>query len=395
MAHWCSRFVYTLFTPRLYSAQTVIQIEGEEQKVVKIEGVQSEDLKSLEALKTFEQKVTSPEVLLRVIHHPELRNDPTFLPEVKQKSDNTLQKALARHIDAKLRRGTRLIDITVNHRSPVMAQRIAELLVQEFVRWNFETQRDAAETARRFLLDEATRLRGKLEQSEQALQKYKEQNEAVSLEETQNITVEKLKELNLRVTTAKTERLKLESDYAETTNRNYRSPEELLNIPAIANISAIAIDLKKSISEKEAHLATLKERYKSGHPKFIEAQSELQNLRVALDQAILKARDVIGSSYQAAVLTERKLEEALQQQQKAALELNKISIPYAVLARDTDADRALYNSVLTRLKETDITANLAQNPVRIVARPLLPDRPISSKRKQALALGLLLGTRLR
>jgi polysaccharide biosynthesis transport protein len=390
-------FACTCFLPKVYSAQTVIQIEGEEQKVVKIEGVRSEDLKSLEALKTFEQKVTSPEVLLRVIHHPELRNDPTFLPEVKQKSDNKLQEALAKHIDTKLRRGTRLIDITVNHPSPVMAQRIAELLVQEFVRWNFEAQRDAAETARRFLLDEATRLGGKLEQSEQALQKYKEQNEAVSLEETQNITVEKLKELNLRVTTAKSERLKLESDYAEIKNANYRSPEELLNIPAIANISAIAItgnvitDLKKTISEKEAQLAKFKERYLSGHPELIEAQKELQNLRVALDQAILKARDVVGSSYQAAVLTERKLDEALRQQQKAALELNKISTPYAVLTRDTEADRDLYKSVLTRLKETDITANLAQNPVRIVARPLLPDRPSTSKRNQALAVGLLLG----
>ena len=115
-------FLYTLFTPRVYSAQTVIQIEQEEQKVVKIEGIKSEDLKSLEALKTFEQNVTSPEVLLRVIHNPELRSDPTFLPEVEHKSDNALQKALAKHIDAKLRRGTRLIEITVNHRSPVMAQ---------------------------------------------------------------------------------------------------------------------------------------------------------------------------------------------------------------------------------------------------------------------------------
>src|SRR5205823_8232808 len=199
-----------------------------------------------------------------------------------------------------------------------------------------------------------------------------------------------LKELNLRVTTTKAERLKLESDYAETTSGNYRSPDELLNIPAIANTPAVA-DLRKSISEKEAHLATLKERYKPEHPKFIEAVSELQNLRMALERAILKARDVLGSSYDAAVLTESKLDEALRQQQKAALELNKISIPYAVLARDTEADRALYNSVLTRLKETDITGGLAQNPVRIVARPLLPDRPISSKRNQALALGLLLG----
>ena len=383
-------FLYTCFIPRIYSAQTVIQIEQEEQKVVKIEGITSEDLKSVEALKTFEQNVTSPEVLLRVIHNPELSNNSTFLPEVKHRSDNALQQALARHIDAKLRRGTRLIDITVYHRSPVMAEKIAKLLVQEFVMWNFEAQRDAAEVARRFLLDEATRLRTKLEQSEQALQNYKEQNKAVSLEDTQNITVEKLKELNSRVTTAKAERLKLEADYAETKSGNHLQPEDLLNIPAIANTPAVA-DLKKSISEKEAHLATLKERYKSGHPKFIEAASELQNLRTALERAILKARDVLGSSYQAAMVTESKLDEALRQQQKAALELNRISIPYAVLARDTEADRALYNSVLTRLKETAVTGELVQNPVRIVARPLLPDQPISSKRKQALALGLLLG----
>ncbi|MEP6637116.1 MAG: polysaccharide biosynthesis tyrosine autokinase, partial [Acidobacteriota bacterium] len=383
-------FLYTCFIPRIYSAQTVIQIEQEEQKIVKIEGITSEDLKSTEALKTFEQNVTSPEVLLRLVHNPEFRNDPTFLPEVEHKSDNALQKALAKHIDAKLRRGTRLIDITVNHRSPAMAEKIAMLLVQEFVSWNFEAKRDASAQAGRFLLEEATRLRAKVEQSEQALQTYKEQNEAVSLEDKQNITVEKLKELNLRVTTAKAERLKLESDYAETKNGNYRSPEELLNIQAIATIPAI-VDLKKSISEKEVHLATLKERYKSKHPKFIEAESELQNLRKALERASLKARDVVASSYQAAVATERKLDDALREQQKAALELNKISIPYAVLTRDNDADRALYNSVLMRLKETGITGELAQNPVRIVARPLLPDQPVSSKRNQALAVGLLLG----
>ena len=116
-------FLYTCFIPRIYSAQTVIQIEQEEQKVVKIEGITSEDLKSVEALKTFEQNVTSPEVLLRVIHNPELRNNSTFLPEIEHKSDNALQQALARHIDAKLRRGTRLIDITVYHRSPVIRLR--------------------------------------------------------------------------------------------------------------------------------------------------------------------------------------------------------------------------------------------------------------------------------
>ena len=58
----------------------------------------------------------------------------------------------------------------------------------------------------------------KLEASEQALQKYKEQNQAVSLEESQNIIVEKLKELNQKVTQIKAERLKLEADYAQVRN---------------------------------------------------------------------------------------------------------------------------------------------------------------------------------
>ena len=43
--------------------------------------------------------------------------------------------------------------------------------------------------ANKFLYEEAERLKTKLEKSEQALQSYKERNQAVSLEESQNIIV--------------------------------------------------------------------------------------------------------------------------------------------------------------------------------------------------------------
>ncbi len=386
-------FLATRFMPNVYQAKTVVQVEQEEQKVVKIEGVKSEDLKSVELLKTFEQNVTSPEVLLRVIHNPELHDDARFLPEAKRRTDNALQEALTRHIDAKVRRGTRLIDITVTHRDPEMAQRIAALLVDEFVAWNSASRHEAGQSANRFLLEEAERLKAKLAKSEEALQAYKEQNEAVSLEDKQNITVEKLKELNLRVTTAKAERLKLEPDYTYLNSPGPHTPEDLMTIGAIASAPAV-VELKKSISEKEAHLATLKERYKPEHPKYVEAESELQNLRFALNAAVRRAGDVLTSNYQSASVTEEKLDEALREQQKRALELNKIAIPYTVLARDAESDRALFDSVLTRLKETKITSEISQDPIRVVARPLLPDVPVGSKRTQVLALGLLGGLAL-
>ena len=383
-----------LITPKTYEAKGVIQVEQESPKVVKIDEIRPEDLKSVEGLKTFEQNVTSPEVLLRVIHDPQLAGDPAFLPEAARRTDNALQEALARHVDAKLRRGTRLIDITVQHQSPVLAQRIANLLVQEFSAWNREARRDAGQAASHFLIDEAERLRERLSKSEQALQAYKEQNDAVSLEEKQNITVEKLKELNLRVTQANAERLKLESDCNQLRSVvEQHAAEQLLQIPGIAS-APVVVDLKKAISEREAHLATLNERYKAEHPKLIEAESELAKLRAELEVAANKAADVLVASYQSAILNEQKLEGALHEQQKLALELNKIAIPYAALLRDMESDRALYDTVLTRLKETDITKAIVEEPIRIVSRALLPDHPVKPQRKVALALGLVGGLAL-
>jgi capsular exopolysaccharide synthesis family protein len=379
--------LYLHFTPRSYAAKTVIQVEQEDQKVVKIDDFRSEDRKSVEVLKTYEQNILSSEVLLRVIHHPSVAQDPAFLPEAKGRADNLLFEALSRHLDVRIRRGTRLIDIVVEDHNPELAQRVAGLVVDEFARWNFESRRQAGQLAGRFLLDEAERLKARLTKSEQALQSYKEQHEAVSLAEKQNITVSKLEQLNQRVTEAKAERLKLEADTTQLTRSKGLKAHELLAIPSIANAPAV-LDLRKTIGEREAALATLGERYKSAHPRFIAAKTELEKLKTGLDEAVFRAADMLAAQYQAAQANEGKLEEALREQQKAALDFDKVSISYSVLQRDAESDRALYDSVLTRVKETDITKDIAQDPIRVVARPLLPARP--SKPSKTLVLGLSL-----
>ena len=384
-------FLYARFSPKVYAAKTVIQVEQEEQRVVKIEGVTAEDLKAPEVLKTYEQNIVSSEVLLRVIRNHDLLADPAFLPEVQgNRSDNALQEALSRHISAKIRRETRLIDITVEHRSPALAQRIAELLVEEFALWNSQARREAGQLASAFLLERAGQLNERLAKSEQALQAYKEQNEGVSLEDKQNIMGEKLNQLNLRVTEAKTERLKLESDSTQLSKAAVHSPGELLVIPGIANAPAVA-DLKKVIGEREAALATLGQRYKAEHPKMTAAQSELAELRAGLDQAILKTADVLATQYQTAKFTEQKLEQALREQQKLTLGVNAITVGYAALAREAESNRALYESVLTRMKETEITKDIAQGAMRVVSRALPPELPVKPKKTLILALSIMAG----
>ena len=386
--------IYAARSPRIYQATTTIEVEAEQRKLNPEPGAAARSLGGEEVLRTIEQSLTSPEVLVRVVRRNLLEKDLDFLPDTKRPlSDEQIQRALGGQISTGLRRGTRLIDVQVEDRSPAMAQRIAQMLVREFALYNFEARRQSAETAGEFLLQDVQRLKAKLAASEQALQEYREKQNAVSLEERQNIVVEKLRELSARVTSAKGDRLRLEADVAQVRGLESGPPEQLLGVTSVAQAPAVS-ELKRSLTAKESEMAVLSQRYKAEHPKYIAAQSEIENLRASLGQAIRKAAAAVASNVEAAAANERALEEALQQQEKAAIELNRISIPYQVLAREVESDRTLLDSVLRKLKEIDATKGVAEHSVRVVSRAFLPERPVRPKKTRLLALGLLAGLAL-
>ena len=60
-------YLYAERSPRIYASQLTVQVENAEQKILKIDGVMTDDLKALEVLSTIEANLTSPELLLRVI----------------------------------------------------------------------------------------------------------------------------------------------------------------------------------------------------------------------------------------------------------------------------------------------------------------------------------------
>ena len=66
----------------------------------------------------------------------------------------------------------------------------------EFIRQTVEQQYNVSRMASQFLQEEANKLKTKLEADEQQLQAYKERYDALSLEKSENITVEQLKDLN-------------------------------------------------------------------------------------------------------------------------------------------------------------------------------------------------------
>src|SRR6266853_1390671 len=356
---------YLMRATKLYSARMVIQVEQSERKVVNIEEINKNDLTDRDALKTLEASLASRTLSWRVIESLKLTPVQLGLQDRPEKpySEKEIVDQFERRVTVQLIRGTRLISVEAEMEDRTLPPKICAAVVNEYVRSNVEQRVQIKKEAGQFLVDQADELKQKLEKSEQALQDYKEKYQAVSLDQSQNIVVEELKVLNSKLSAAKADRLKLESDYGQVQKLSGKETEELLKIGSIASDPGM-LEQKKKVAEQQAEIARLQQRYLPKHPKYIQAQSQLQELKDGLFRTATHAAESLGNSLESTKETEKKLEEALHGQEQKALGLNKMSISYNVLSREVDTDRALYNSVLSRLKETDVTRGLKQEQFR-------------------------------
>ena len=380
-------------SPKIYAAKVVLQVEQEEARIINIERVQQENLQSLESLKTVEQTLQTPAIMARVLDANKLAADPRFAPPPAEgqtpPSREQLVNRLAGMVEVRLRKGTRLIDIKVEHTNPSLTELVANSIVREFLLLNQEHSASSSEVATEFLVKESRQLKSKVEASEKVLQAFKEQMQIPSLEERQNIVLEKLKELGAKVTEAKSQRIVQETAWKQVLTLS-NDVNALLVIPAVANDQAVT-EIRSNIAKQESDLANLRQRYKQLHPKFIQAQSQLAEWKSALDKAILSVPKRVRSAYESARAAEQALESALREQETVALELNKQSVRYNVLSRDVESDRALYQSVLNRIKETSVTKDLKPSKVRVIQQASVPEKPVKPQKVRVIAAGVMAG----
>jgi capsular exopolysaccharide synthesis family protein len=383
-------FAYLRRAPVLFSATATLQVQQDQSPVFKIDNVQFQDLQALDFLQTIVQTLKARPLLARVIESNNLTVGQRLLSATVQPAGGEdLVGVLDRLTTVKLRRGTRLIDITVKHSDPQLTAVLANSLVNEFISDNAEQHETTSEAASGTLIKEAERLRKKLQESETAMQTYRENSKAVSLDDRQNTVVAELKELSTKVTEAKYALIKLESDYNQVLALG-NNPDALLSLPAVANNPSV-VAAKLNLSKAENEFVGLKQRYKEKHPKYLQAKMQLIGLQNELAESIPKAAQGLKSSLDAARASKEALESALRAQDASALDLNKLAIQYGVLSREVESDRALYDSVLKRMKETSVTKEIKPMRIRVVQPAFTPKKPFSPRRTMIAALSALGG----
>ena len=388
--------VYLVLARQIYSSTATLVIEQQDRKTVNTlldsQDTTQNDLHTLDVIKTVEQNLTSDALALRVIQANGLATNPHFMHPRPDKpySDDELLLTFSKRVTVKLRRGTRLIDVTAESDSPLLARQIAQSLIDEYLHDGSERAADVSKAADDYLTGEATQIKSRLEKSERDLQAYREQNNALSLEDKQNIVVETLKDLNLKLNAARTDRMRLEADDAQYQALAAKGPQALLALTEVAN-APVVIDAQRRVADGQQLLAQLTRRYRFAHPKYIQAQNQLTQAQDDLARALVKSGETIPVAYHAAQENEGKLQAALHEQEQTASSLNQIAIPYNALNREVESNRALYQSILNRLKQNTVSQALSVNPVRIAEPARVTTEPVRPKKLLILAAAMILG----
>jgi polysaccharide biosynthesis transport protein len=380
---------YIQRAPVLYAATATIRVEPEEQKVIKVEKVSPDDRGGLDALRTIEQSLKSRSLLERVATANNLAKDPSFLGSPVEPTSQQLAGVLNNIITARLRRGARFIDVTVTHPNPEVPPKIANSLVREYLAMSFEQNNSASTEAASFLATESRRLKGELDKAEAALQRFRDEKKAVSLEEKNDIVNARLKELSALATTASSESLKAQADLAQVQQAGTNVAALLVLTPVTADPSVA--EARSAISKMESEFASVRLRYKEAHPKYIEKVNQIAEWKRTLTNAALKVPQTLKSTHDAARGTEAALQAELEKQQEISRKLSDDVMQYQKLVRDVDSTRALYDSVQTRMKETMLMRELKPSKV-VLQDPAIPERtPVSPNKRSIMMKAVMAG----
>jgi polysaccharide biosynthesis transport protein len=266
---------------------------------------------------------------------------------------------------------TRLVNVEFTTPDPALSQALANAHAQTFMRMNFENRFNLTKEAREFLDQKKTELRQKMERSEAALNKFRRAHGVVSVDKGENIVVDRLVDLNKQLTGARAQRIEAESLYRTVDKRKYQDLGEVMR-------QGLVQQLKANVANLEAEKARLSTIFKPDHPRIEELIQQIAAARQAFNNEIDNVVRGIQSSYAAALAKERALEAETNKHQQDALKLKEVGVDYTLLQEEVNANRSLYENVLKRLSETNVSNDIAVSNIQIVERankPLAPSSP--------------------
>jgi capsular exopolysaccharide synthesis family protein len=404
--------LHTLRQPKVYGATTSIVIDATPPRFLdnQVQDVSEPGAGGYwftkEYTETQTRIMTSRAVSQRAVEKLGLQNDPVFLG-ASGLQDPHARDAAMKSIDAvavlqgKVSvlpvKDTRIVNIRVEDADARRAALLANEVADAYIAENLALRLRVSESANRWLEDRLAELEQRTKQSDLAVYDFKKEADMLttSLEDRASMLSQRLTTYNGALTDIRTRiaGLKARVEAISSLKKGTDAPNDPLWADVLtgsAGVGPLSVMKTRYLQEK-AECAALAERYLPDHPKLATCLQKVAEAREdlvhELDNVVYGARLDLTE----ATAKERNLQGLLEAAKAEAFEVNKRQIEFDRIKRESDNNQRLYDLVLKRLKDTELSGMLRTNNVRVLdaARPNLA--PLRPNVRNNLLLGLLLG----
>ncbi len=279
---------------------------------------------------------------------------------------------------------SRLLDVTFETTNPVLAARVVNAHLNNFIEQNFRSRFDAATQASNWMAGQLNEMKIKVENAEDARLEYERDNQIWTIDEKSDISSQKLGELEKELTDAQADRINKEAVYQLAQSGNYDA------IAAVRD-SVVIQDILKQQTTLSAAYTDAVTQYGPKFPKVLRIQAQLKDLDQLITREKLNIGNQVEADYRGSRQRELLLKDALDEQKAEVNQTAEKLVQYNILKREADTNKQLYDGMLQKLKEAGITAGLRSSNIRIVDPALIPDGPSRPNKPRNILLSILVG----
>lgn len=383
--------LFLWFAERQYSSSTRILIHSTAPQILdQVEDIRQEVPRMNPILiekyyHTQEDIITGREVAALVVEGLGLDRDEAFVGDLVdgETGEAYSESALRERAIRRLRKATTLeplpeseiLIITVVDRDPQLAAQLADGLAREYQNYAQSLRLELTTSAVEWLLDQVTVQRDALQESEEAVQAFRQEHglESMSIDEWRNTYAEQAAELTDAVAAAemtRTRQLAIVTRLDAWIGEGKSAAEH----PLVAS-DATVLQLTEDIRTLERQIVRSSERRLEGFPGQEADREELILLRSRLERDVDRVLEGLRSDLRLAQVEEDLLNEQLALDRGRALELGTLEVEYNRLRRMADTNARLYEQVLRRSKEIELSQHVDASTVNILERARPPENP--------------------
>lgn len=422
-------FVLTLLivnriTPQ-YTANAAVIIESAGADYVDFAAVMGDIASNNTAVASQVEILQSRSLVGRIVDELDLVNDPEFNPYLSEDGDGSMlssilgllpeswlavlgrnedafvytpeaqaQRQRAAVIEAFLARltiepvkSTYVIELGVTSTDPRKAARLANATANTYILDQLEAKFDATKQANDWLSTRLEDLRQQVLAADAAVTAYRVEAGLGSDDASQSLVEQQLRQDNAQLTQARSDVAAAQARYDQVRGQvqqsGYDTVAEVLASPLIQS-------LREREAEAKRKLAELSTKYGDLHPEIINAKAEIEDLQATIRGEVDKIIQNLANEVAVARARQSSIQQTVNELSARFDSERSASVQLRELEREAEATRQLYDTMLTRYKETTEQQDIQKPDVRIISQAEIPTEPSYPRKSLIMPVVLVL-----